>query len=83
MEKDVILVQIDATNTSGTVHQTYPVIAYGHSRDTGVIAIANGFLYSMCLCQNTPIAWVRQFDAFFDVVLGWRPEVMDRLACPV
>jgi hypothetical protein len=30
-ENDVIPVQIDATKTDGTVHPTYPVIAYGHS----------------------------------------------------
>jgi len=27
------------------VHPTYPVIAYGHDRDNGIIAIANGFVY--------------------------------------
>ena len=44
-EKDVIPVRIDATKTDGTVHPTYPVIAYGHDREKGIIAIANGFVY--------------------------------------
>jgi glucose/arabinose dehydrogenase len=44
-EKDLIPVQIDAATTDGAVHPTYPVIAYGHNRENGVIAIANGFVY--------------------------------------
>jgi hypothetical protein len=43
--QDVIPVRIDATATDGTVHPTYPVIAYGHDRENGIIAIANGFVY--------------------------------------
>jgi hypothetical protein len=44
-EEDQIPVRIDATTTDGTVHPSYPVIAYGHNRENGVIAIANGFVY--------------------------------------
>src|SRR5215467_269147 len=44
-ERDLIPVQIDATTTAGTVHPNYPVVAYGHNRENGIIAIANGFDY--------------------------------------
>src|SRR5205823_712163 len=40
--KDEIPVRIDASKTDGTVHPTYPVIAYTHARESGIIALANG-----------------------------------------
>src|SRR5262249_30993771 len=44
-EKDLIPVRVDANTVDGTVRPTYPVIAYGHDRENGIIAIANGFVY--------------------------------------
>jgi mono/diheme cytochrome c family protein len=44
-ESDTIPVQISDTVARGAVKPTYPVIQYGHSRETGGDAIANGFVY--------------------------------------
>ncbi|MEO8368288.1 MAG: PQQ-dependent sugar dehydrogenase [Candidatus Solibacter sp.] len=76
-ENDVIPVQIDATRTDGTVHPTYPVIAYGHSRDTGVIAIANGFVY-----RGNAIPALRGKLLFGDITSGriWWADMKEMLA---
>jgi hypothetical protein len=76
-ENDVIPVQIDATTTDGTVHPTYPVIAYGHSRDAGVIAIANGFVY-----RGNAIPALRGKFLFGDITSGriWWAEMKEMLA---
>ena len=74
---DVIPVQIDATRTDGTVHPTYPVIAYGHSRSTGVIAIANGFVY-----RGSAIPALRGKFLFGDITSGriWWADMKEMLA---
>ncbi len=64
-ENDVIPVQIDGAKTDGTVHPVYPVIAYGHSRDAGIIAIANGFVY-----RGTAIPALRGKLLFGDITSG-------------
>ncbi|HEY2015792.1 MAG TPA: PQQ-dependent sugar dehydrogenase [Bryobacteraceae bacterium] len=76
-ENDSIPVQIDATRTDGTVHPTYPVIAYGHSRDSGVIAIANGFVY-----RGRAIPALRGKFLFGDITSGriWWAEMKEMLA---
>ena len=76
-EKDVVPIQIDATATDGTVRPTYPVIAYGHSRDTGVIAIANGFVY-----RGKAIPALRGKFIFCDITSGrvWWTELKEMLA---
>ena len=76
-ENDVVPVQIDATKTDGTVHPTYPVIAYGHSRETGVIAIANGFVY-----RGNAIPALRGKFLFGDITSGriWWAEMKEMLA---
>jgi len=76
-ENDVIPVQIDATKTDGTVHPTYPVIAYGHARDAGVIAIANGFVY-----RGNAIPALRGKFIFGDITSGriWWADMKEMLA---
>jgi glucose/arabinose dehydrogenase len=76
-DNDVIPVQIDATKTAGTVHPTYPVIAYGHNRDTGVIAIANGFVY-----RGNAIPVLRGKFLFGDITSGrfWWADIKEMLA---
>jgi glucose/arabinose dehydrogenase len=76
-ENDVIPVQIDVTRTDGTVHPTYPVIAYGHSREAGVIAIANGFVY-----RGSAIPALRGKFLFGDITSGriWWAEMKEMLA---
>src|SRR5262249_5289726 len=44
-ENDVIPVLVDGSTTDAVVHPTYPVLAYPHSSEGGVDAIANGFVY--------------------------------------
>jgi hypothetical protein len=76
-EKDVIPIRIDNSATDGTVHPTYPVIAYGHSRETGVIAIANGFVY-----RGTAIPALRGKLVFGDITSGriWWADMKEMLA---
>ena len=76
-EKDVIPVQIDATKTDGTVRPTYPVISYGHSRDDGVIAIANGFVY-----RGRAVPALRGKFLFCDITSGrlWWADMKEMLA---
>src|SRR5207302_2061568 len=76
-EKDVIPVQIDATKTDGAVRPTYPVIAYGHSRDAGIIAIANGFVY-----RGSAIPALRGKFLFCDITSGrmWWADMKEMLA---
>ena len=76
-ENDVIPVQIDGTRTDGTVHPTYPVIAYGHSRDAGVIAIANGFVY-----RGSAIPALRGKFVFCDITSGrlWWAGIKEMVA---
>jgi len=74
---DVIPVQIDGAKTDGTVHPTYPVIAYGHSREAGVIAIANGFVY-----RGNAITALRGKFLFGDITSGriWWADMKEMLA---
>jgi glucose/arabinose dehydrogenase len=76
-ENDVIPVRIDGVKTDGTVHPTYPVIAYGHSRDAGIIAIANGFVY-----RGSAIPALRGKFLFSDITSGrvWWSDVKEMLA---
>jgi glucose/arabinose dehydrogenase len=76
-ENDVIPVRIDAARTNGTVHPTYPVIAYGHAKDAGIIAIANGFVY-----RGSAIPALRGKFLFGDITSGrlWWAEMKDMLA---
>ena len=62
---DVIPVRIDAAKTDSTVHPAYPVIAYGHSREAGIIAIANGFVY-----RGNAIPALRGKFLFGDITSG-------------
>jgi glucose/arabinose dehydrogenase len=76
-EKDVIPVQIDAERTDGTVHPTYPVIAYGHAKENGIIAIANGFVY-----RGDAIPTLRGKLLFGDITSGrlWWADMKEMLA---
>ncbi len=76
-EKDVIPVRVDATATHGTVHPTYPVIAYGHAKESGVIAIANGFVY-----RGKAIPALRGKFIFGDITSGrlWWADLKEMLA---
>jgi hypothetical protein len=76
-EKDVIPVQIDATRTDGSVHPEYPVIAYSHAKEKGIIAIANGFVY-----RGDAIPALRGKLLFGDITSGrlWWAEMKEMLA---
>ena len=76
-EKDLIPVQIDATKTDGTVHPSYPVIAYGHNRQNGIIAIANGFVY-----RGKAIPALQGKLLFGDITSGrlWWADMAEMLA---
>jgi hypothetical protein len=74
---DVIPVQIDADKTDGAVHPTYPVIAYGHNREAGIIALANGFVY-----RGRVIPALQGKFLFCDITSGriWWADLKDMLA---
>ena len=76
-DNDVIPVQIDGAKTDGVVQPTYPVIAYGHSKEAGVIAIANGFVY-----RGNAIPALSGKFLFGDITSGriWWAEMKDMLA---
>jgi hypothetical protein len=76
-EKDVIPVRIDAGRTDGTVHPTYPVIAYSHAKEKGIIAIANGFVY-----RGDAIPALRGKLLFGDITSGhlWWADMKEMLA---
>ena len=76
-ENDAIPVQIDATRTDGTVHPTYPVIAYTHAKEAGVIAIANGFVY-----RGKAIPALRGKFLFGDITSGriWWSDMKEMVA---
>jgi hypothetical protein len=76
-ENDVIPIQIDGAKTDGTVRPTYPVIAYGHSREAGIIAIANGFVY-----RGKTIPALRGKFVFGDITSGrlWWADMKEMLA---
>jgi hypothetical protein len=76
-EDDVVPVQIDAAKSDGKVRPTYPVIAYGHSREAGVIAIANGFVY-----RGKAIPALRGKFLFCDITSGriWWADMKEMLA---
>ena len=76
-ENDVIPVQIDAARTDGLVHPTYPVIAYTHAKEAGVIAIANGFVY-----RGKAIPALRGKFLFGDITSGriWWADMQEMLA---
>jgi Glucose / Sorbosone dehydrogenase len=75
--KDLIPVQIDATKTDGAVHPSYPVIAYGHNREIGIIAIANGFVY-----RGKAIPALQGKLLFGDITSGrlWWADMKEMLA---
>jgi len=74
---DTIPVQIDAARTDGTVHPSYPVIAYGHAKKDGVIAISNGFVY-----RGKAIPALRGKFLFGDITSGriWWADMKEMLA---
>jgi len=76
-ERDLIPVQIDATTTAGTVHPNYPVVAYGHNRENGIIAIANGFVY-----RGRKLPALRGKLLFGDITSGrlWWTDMKEMLA---
>jgi hypothetical protein len=76
-ENDVIPVRLDATKTEGTVRPTYPVIAYPHARESGVIALANGFVY-----RGKAIPELRGKFLFGDITSGrlWWSEMKEMVA---
>ena len=73
---DVIPIRIDATKTDGTVHPSYPVIAYDHSQAGGG-AIANGFVY-----RGKAIPALRGKFLFGDITTGkvWWADMKDMIA---
>src|SRR5262249_44271327 len=75
--EDVVPVQIDATTTDGKMRPTYPVISYGHSREAGVIAIANGFVY-----RGKAIPALRGKFIFCDITSGriWWADMNEMVA---
>jgi len=75
--EDVIPVRIDGSRTDGTVHPAYPVIAYTHNREAGVIAIANGFVY-----RGKAIPALRGKFLFGDITSGrlWWSDMKEMLA---
>jgi glucose/arabinose dehydrogenase len=76
-ENDVIPVLIDASKTNGTVHPTYPVIAYTHDKPAGVIALANGFVY-----RGKAIPALQGKFLFGDITSGrlWWADMKEMLA---
>jgi hypothetical protein len=74
---DTIPVQIDAARIDGTVHPSYPVIAYGHAKKDGVIAISNGFVY-----RGKAIPALRGKFLFGDITSGriWWADMKEMLA---
>jgi len=74
---DTIPLRIDATHTDGTVRPTYPVISYGHDREKGIIAIANGFVY-----RGDAIPGLRGKLLFGDITSGrlWWADMKEMLA---
>jgi glucose/arabinose dehydrogenase len=76
-ENDRIPVQIDAARTDGTVRPVYPVIAYGHNRENGIIAIANGFVY-----RGKTIPALQGKLLFGDITSGrlWWADMKEMLA---
>jgi glucose/arabinose dehydrogenase len=76
-ESDLIPVQIDETTTGGTVHPTYPVIAYGHTKVTGGDAISSGFVY-----RGKAIPSLRGKFIFGDITTGhiWWVDFKEMLA---
>jgi len=76
-EKDVIPVRIDASKTDGEVHPTYPVIAYGHAKEAGIIAIANGFVY-----RGKAVPALRGKFLFADITSGrlWWADLKEMVA---
>lgn len=74
---DTIPVRIDATKTNGSVHPTYPVLAYAHTSPGGVDAIANGFVY-----RGKLIPALRGKFLFGDITGGrlWWSEMKEMIA---
>jgi hypothetical protein len=74
---DTIPVQIDAARIDGTVNPSYPVIAYGHAKKDGVIAISNGFVY-----RGKAIPALRGKFLFGDITSGriWWADMKEMLA---
>lgn len=74
---DIIPVRIDAIRTDGTVHPTYPVLAYPHAAGGGVDAIANGFVY-----RGKAIPALRGKFLFGDITSGriWWADMKEMVA---
>ena len=76
-EKDLIPIRIDGSRTDGDVHPAYPVIAYSHKREKGIIAIANGFVY-----RGKAIPALQGKLLFGDITSGhlWWSDMKEMLA---
>jgi hypothetical protein len=76
-ENDVIPVRIDGTKIDGNVHPNYPVIAYTHAKEAGVIALANGFVY-----RGKAIPALRGRFVFGDITSGrlWWADMKEMVA---
>jgi hypothetical protein len=76
-QQDVLPVLIDGAASEETVHPRYPVIAYGHDRDTGGDAIASGFVY-----RGKKLPALRGKFLFGDITTGrlWWCDMKEMLA---
>jgi hypothetical protein len=76
-DEDTIPIRIDESTTDGTVHPTYPVIAYGHVKEIGGDAVSNGFVY-----RGKAIPALRGKFVFGDITTGhiWWVDFKEMLA---
>lgn len=76
-EDDTIPVLVDGKKTDGVVSPTYPVIAYPHTSEGGVDAIANGFVY-----RGKQVPALRGKFIFGDITGGrlWWAEMKEMIA---
>jgi hypothetical protein len=76
-ENDVLPVLVDGQRTDGVVRPTYPVVAYPHTSEGGVDAIANGFVY-----RGKQIPALRGKFVFGDITGGriWWAELKEMIA---
>jgi len=74
---DTIPVRIDASRTDGTIHPTYPVIAYSHAKGIGGDAISSGFVY-----RGKGIPSLQGKFVFADITTGrlWWADFKEMLA---
>jgi hypothetical protein len=76
-DDDVVPVRVDETTTEGTVHPTYPIVAYDHTKGVGGDAIASGFVY-----RGKAIPALRGKFLFGDITTGriWWSDFKEMLA---